>query len=254
MNIFKKKILSTVFAITLTGTAQTSMAASTANATIDWSSLNVQLTDTTGGDNPLGFSWLSTSPYYSNTAFSQTGSVIQDQSVETNPSSTHAITAGAQSHGVINNNLMQAASQSHPSVAESYTYADAYNYAEFEITGQGYVEISLNWSTSVSGEEGNYFDYSTAQAYLLGQPQDDNINYFFDYIDSNYDGTINHNGTFTLRFDNDGNDTFSGFIQSEAYTEAYGSVAPVPVPAAIWLLGSGLVGLMGFSRRKQTFA
>jgi len=30
------------------------------------------------------------------------------------------------------------------------------------------------------------------------------------------------------------------------------SVAPVPVPAAVWLLGSGLVGLIGLSRRKST--
>ena len=30
------------------------------------------------------------------------------------------------------------------------------------------------------------------------------------------------------------------------------SVNPVPVPAAIWLFGSGLVGLIGISRRKQS--
>ncbi len=29
------------------------------------------------------------------------------------------------------------------------------------------------------------------------------------------------------------------------------SVSPVPVPAAFWLFGSGLVGLIGFARRKQ---
>jgi hypothetical protein len=29
------------------------------------------------------------------------------------------------------------------------------------------------------------------------------------------------------------------------------SVSPVPVPAAIWLFGSGLVGLIGISRRKN---
>lgn len=29
------------------------------------------------------------------------------------------------------------------------------------------------------------------------------------------------------------------------------SVSPVPVPAAIWLFGSGLMGLIGFSRRKR---
>lgn len=30
------------------------------------------------------------------------------------------------------------------------------------------------------------------------------------------------------------------------------SVQPVPVPAAVWLFGSGLVGMIGFSKRKKT--
>ncbi|MDH5593491.1 MAG: PEP-CTERM sorting domain-containing protein [Gammaproteobacteria bacterium] len=31
----------------------------------------------------------------------------------------------------------------------------------------------------------------------------------------------------------------------------FAEVTPVPVPAAVWLFGSGLLGLMGFMRRKQ---
>jgi len=34
-------------------------------------------------------------------------------------------------------------------------------------------------------------------------------------------------------------------------TEAFVSVAPVPVPAAMWLFGSGLLGLVGIARRKK---
>lgn len=30
------------------------------------------------------------------------------------------------------------------------------------------------------------------------------------------------------------------------------AVTPVPIPAAVWLFGSGLLGLMGFARRKKT--
>jgi len=33
-----------------------------------------------------------------------------------------------------------------------------------------------------------------------------------------------------------------------------GQPPPVPLPAAVWLFGSGLVGLIGFSRRKSTSA
>ena len=36
--------------------------------------------------------------------------------------------------------------------------------------------------------------------------------------------------------------------QKGVYTS--GSVAPVPVPATVWLFGSGLIGLVGLARRK----
>lgn len=34
-------------------------------------------------------------------------------------------------------------------------------------------------------------------------------------------------------------------------TNQSGNVQPVPVPAALWLMGSGLVGLIGLSRRPK---
>lgn len=52
---------------------------------------------------------------------------------------------------------------------------------------------------------------------------------------------------------------FSGGVQGAYYkgSNLYawavrpGEVAPVPVPGAIWLLGSGLLGLLGMARRKK---
>jgi hypothetical protein len=42
-------------------------------------------------------------------------------------------------------------------------------------------------------------------------------------------------------------------IHTNAYPggEIRGFLAPVPVPAAVWLFGSGLVALIGFARRKK---
>jgi hypothetical protein len=41
---------------------------------------------------------------------------------------------------------------------------------------------------------------------------------------------------------------FAGFVPQ---WELHGTVSAVPVPAAVWLFGSGLVGLIGVARRKQ---
>jgi len=46
----------------------------------------------------------------------------------------------------------------------------------------------------------------------------------------------------------------AGFAQWTAQWDMYGTlnpVHPVPVPAAVWLFGSGLVGLVGVARRKK---
>ncbi len=37
-------------------------------------------------------------------------------------------------------------------------------------------------------------------------------------------------------------------------TYAYWTLSPVPLPTAVWLFGSGLIGLLGFSKRKKAKA
>lgn len=48
------------------------------------------------------------------------------------------------------------------------------------------------------------------------------------------------------------NDGKTGFGGVRYYLHLEGSVQAVPVPAAVWLLGSGLLGLIGISRRKTS--
>jgi hypothetical protein len=54
---------------------------------------------------------------------------------------------------------------------------------------------------------------------------------------------------------------YNAIVPGNAYTIEFGSVtgeifgvdlAPVPVPAAVWLFGSGLIGLVGIARRKKS--
>ena len=46
-------------------------------------------------------------------------------------------------------------------------------------------------------------------------------------------------------------DTSDTILDSAVYISSLSGVNPVPVPAAVWLLGSGLMGLVGIARRKR---
>ncbi|MCW9025191.1 MAG: PEP-CTERM sorting domain-containing protein, partial [Gammaproteobacteria bacterium] len=60
---------------------------------------------------------------------------------------------------------------------------------------------------------------------------------------------VDQTGTLTVAFDVEiGKDYFFG---ASANVNGYTDVSAVPVPAAVWLFGSGLIGLIGFSKRKK---
>ena len=46
-------------------------------------------------------------------------------------------------------------------------------------------------------------------------------------------------------------ETLASWRLSSSGELSYGTPAVIPVPAAVWLLGSALVGVLGISRRKR---
>ena len=60
------------------------------------------------------------------------------------------------------------------------------------------------------------------------------------------------NGFVNGPFDVVGNDS-AGFVDGTWQVGSYSAVSAVPVPAAIWLFGSGLIGLAGIGRRKSQY-
>ena len=73
-------------------------------------------------------------------------------------------------------------------------------------------------------------------------------------VSFNYEGTFNLDNPFELvKFTTtDGDDLFKGGKIIIKSLSPEGAVfAPVPIPGAVWLLGAGLIGLAGYSRKKR---
>ena len=68
--------------------------------------------------------------------------------------------------------------------------------------------------------------------YWVAPPRDENVAFIFTF----YDGITN----IDVRFDN-----------NYKWAVFEGNVSAVPIPAAVWLFGSGLLGLIGITRRKK---
>ena len=66
---------------------------------------------------------------------------------------------------------------------------------------------------------------------------------YADYTDGGAMGSVGMTGISSALYGKAG--TMGGYPVSEVITAA----APVPIPAALWLLGSGLAGLVGFKKR-----
>lgn len=126
-------------------------------------------------------------------------------------------------------------------IFETYTLYDyAHNggvYPHFEDMGSGQTYGAINVSAA---DNGSYVDI------ILNDLAIADLNMAFSSGNVFYIGgaitTLSNLQPYELIFGNTNGVT----------AELIVSTSPVPIPAAVWLFGSGLIGLLGFSRRKKS--
>jgi len=90
--------------------------------------------------------------------------------------------------------------------------------------------------------------FGGANMFLTAAGAFDGISYLSTLADPGFEST----GFVGGPFDVSGTDS-TGFTDGTWDVDSYAQVAAVPVPAAIWLFGSGLIGLAGIGRRKNQY-
>lgn len=255
MNLLKKKNLKAVAGIILAAGAQTAIASSSAQATINWDSFNVQLIDLSGGLNTPVFNWLSES---GNVRSNSENSAPYDSQSDSNfvpdfstTLSTNTVTAEAQSSTLRNTNVLQAYAASQPSTLANYyentATATAQNFGNFGLTGYGIALITLDWNVSVTGVINDSSDYSYAQAFINGSLFDGNYGSGSASSSSSgnssaVSGSFSENGTFSFAAFSNGVDNVTGSISAVTYVSSVSSLSQVPLPSAVWFFLSALMG------------
>lgn len=265
MSVFSKKILLAALTTALAGSAQTATASSSASAHIDWDSLTIQYFDMSFNTNAPNLLW------------TQEQGVVQSHASTFDPSdyqndnqseydfsstlSTNTSTLYAQSSSLRDSNDLDAYAASQQSNSSSFVFynnfSNAYSWNDgyFQMTGKGIALITLDWSASGTSTGNDYSDYASAQVSIYGSFTDSNGNSGSSNTSYNrdtvYDGPFNQSGTFSMAIFSDGIHTVTGNLYAQAYAYSQSPVSSVPVPTAVWLFGSGLVGLLGVARRKQ---
>ena len=114
-----------------------------------------------------------------------------------------------------------------PGTIGVYTSLDNYTTAIYSITQDDTAYINSIFDLSILGMvSGDFY----IRLYEIGDTQADG------------DGSTSASGTFRI----------TDYYDSGEYTDVQitGTVSAVPIPAALWLLGSGLIAVFGVSRKK----
>jgi len=105
--------------------------------------------------------------------------------------------------------------------------------------GIAWMDVGDNWDNTFNGSDDGTFDWFTVAmqeiGHALGLDHTDDI-FGTDMMDGSYSGE----------------QTILSASDIEHITSLYGTAVVVPIPPAVWLFGSGLLGLVGIARRKQS--
>ena len=128
-----------------------------------------------------------------------------------------------------------------------YGYADAGYFGDFRATNSGTLTISMDYylKINVHPEGAGASARAEAGVYLgIGDRLINDILFFDGYDTLEYDEETPWR-TLSLTFDMDAGDV----VSFQGYSVAEAEASPVPVPGAVWLLGTGLFGLAGLQKR-----
>jgi hypothetical protein len=144
------------------------------------------------------------------------------------------------------------------------TGLDALNGLILGSSQPGIPDIDQTWTSTVAGVSGNHrttssvdvlsastLDFSGWVMTLVGGGTDFAFGATQGIADYTFNGT-----NFTINYHWDAVSDNGGVGLGDANVTVYdltlaGTVSSVPVPAAIWLFGSGLLGLIGIARRRK---
>ena len=135
--------------------------------------------------------------------------------------------------------------------------ADTQTYSNVSITTTTGSGIFLPGNSYTSGSGTNTFFSTPLTAILIPNPGSIDASILeFELLapltnDGGVIGLVTTGGSSIEKFCGDPTCSL-GFASIRLIQSGYASAPTVPIPAAVWLFGSGLMALIGFARRKQT--
>lgn len=144
----------------------------------------------------------------------------------------------------------------------SDSYANAYSsYNDsFTVNGDGIILFSVPYTLKATLNAGDVWESNSANssvsfsAYEYSDAGSGSLYaqksiYLWDGNAAQY-SPLTKSGILTLSMSVLNGETYSLHAGTQSWANVTSETAPVPVPAAAWLLGSGLLGLVGIARRK----